>query len=459
MGRRRRQFVPPEPVELTIEGLSHEGRGIARVEGKTIFVEGALPNEKVVAQVQRRKKQFEEAKVLEVLQAAPDRVTPPCEHASLCGGCSLQHMAPNAQLTHKENVLKEQLLHFGAGLPEQGLLPPIECQEPHYRRKARLACKFVIKKDQVLVGFREKHSHFVANLDRCEVLHHKVGSQLSALKDLVVQMQAKAEIPQIEVAVGDKHVALVVRHLKPLTPEDWQLWLDYCQSQQFYLYLQPGGLASLELVWSPQTQQVHNPGLKSWEPLEYAINALGIRYEFHPLDFVQVNAEINEKLIERALSLLKLEKDETVLDLFCGLGNFSLPMAQQAGTVIGVEGSDELVVRAQNNAALNQLSNATFHAADLYRPELSKHHQSDPWWRQVDAVLVDPPRSGAEAVLSFITDVAQPTRMVYVACSTATLARDLKVLSESGYQLKAVGIADMFPHTAHVESIAYLERL
>jgi 23S rRNA (uracil1939-C5)-methyltransferase len=435
--------VPVGPV--MVERLSHEGRGVAHAaDGKTVFIDGAVPGDQVMYKVTRRKASFDDAQLAEILQPSAQRVTPPCEFFARCGGCTLQHVSTEFQLTHKQAMLTEQLTHFANVQPQQGYLVPLTAADLGYRRKTRLSCKFVIKKDQVLVGFREKNSHFVADIERCVVLDPRISEHLSALKILIAQLDAKDAIPQVEVAAGDAQVAMVVRHLRPLTASDHAAWLSFCQARDWHLYFQPSGLDSVHKVWP-----------EGIDRLTYALPTFDLQLQFHPLDFIQVNRGMNEKLIEHALQLLKPQAHERVLDLFCGLGNFTLPLARLAGHVVGVEGSADLVARGDENAKLNQLTNVEFYAADLFLPIAD----TAPWAQRYDAVLLDPPRAGAEALIDWIAAVAQPARIVYVSCNPATLARDSGRLAQLGYRLQQAGLVDMFPHTAHAEALAYFERM
>jgi 23S rRNA (uracil1939-C5)-methyltransferase len=442
MGRRKK--IPAEPLWLEIQSLSHEGRGVARTEeGRVVFVRNALPGERVLAKVERVKRQLWEATAIDVqAPSSLDRVPAPCAHAAVCGGCALQHLSPAQQVAHKHSVLVEQLEHFGGLTPAEGFLPPLIAETEGYRRKARLACKYVVARERVMVGFREAASHFIANIETCPVLHDRVGTLLPQLSEIMTTLSIRDKIPQIEVAVSDEEVAFVVRHLAPLSVSDLQTWVVFCQDHGISLYLQPGGLDTVHKVW---------PDDKN-ERLVTRLLALDLTYQFHPLDFLQVNKAINDQLIPLALSLLDVQPTDTVLDLFCGLGNFTLPLARKAARVVGVEGSQEMVNRGQENAKVNNLANIAFYHADLTQPMTEQ-----PWFGQYDKLLIDPPRSGAADVVSQIHQL-QPKRVVYVSCNPATLARDVNLLHAAGYSLKTAGILDMFPHTKHVESIAVLER-
>ena len=442
MARRgRRKKLPQEIVTASIEGLSHEGRGIARIDGKTVFIDGALTGETVGFQYTRQNKKYDEAKTIDVISASADRVEPACAHFGICGGCSMMHMSSAAQLSHKQATLAEHFSHFGQ-LQPQTWLPPLTGPVAGYRRKARLGVKYVVKKQQVLVGFREKGSPFLADLQHCEVLDPRVGQQLMSLRELIASLDAFDRIAQIEVAMDDEHVALVFRNLDPLSDNDKQALLRYGQQHDFWVYQQPGGPDSVSALW-PESPQ-----------LSYAPEA-GLQLNFNPGDFTQVNARINESMIQRALQLLDVQAGDRILDLFCGLGNFTLPLARRVTEVVGVEGDKALVEHARNNATLNQLSNAEFELADLTQTEL----QDYPWAAKgFNKILLDPPRSGAFEVLHQLADLGAE-RLVYVSCNPATLARDAgELVNRYGYTLEAAGIMDMFPHTSHVESIAVFNK-
>jgi len=439
----RRKSLPREPLLLDIEKLSHEGRGLARHEGKVVFVDGALPGERVIATFTASKGSYSEARAVEVLLVSPDRVIPPCPFFQACGGCSLQHYAPVAQLAFKEAVLHERLAHaVGASSYQQ--LEVISGPDQGYRRKARLAVRHVAKKGKVLVGFRERHSSFITDMDTCTVLDPEVARLLPALGALIGQMHTQAQIPQIEVAVGDpvadsNTCALVFRHLQALDDHDTSLLEAFAVAHAVDIYLQSGG---------PDTVRRLAP-TRGDERLHYTLPAYGLTLAFHPQDFTQVNAGINRQMLARALDLLDPQPGDRVLDLFCGLGNFTLPLATRVAEVTGVEGNTAMVARGMENARRNQINNAVFLCADLTLPP-----EQHAWLqRGFDKVLLDPPRSGALEVLPAVV-AARPQRIVYVSCNPATLARDAALLLENGYRLEAAGAMDMFPHTSHVEAIA-----
>lgn len=427
--------------EAAIEGLSHDGRGVARIAGKTVFVADALPGERVRARLVRRHRDFDEAETLEVITASTDRVVPRCPHFGTCGGCVLQHLAPAAQIAAKQNVLAQNFARIGHVEPARWLAP-LTADVWGYRRRARLSVKHVAKKGKTLVGFRERDPRFVADLAHCDVLDPALGDRLDALGALLNSMQGAAAIPQIEFSAGDAARVLVFRHLLPLPEGDLAKLAAFGNTHGFTILLQPGGADSVHAL---------QPGVVD---LYYALPAYGLKLAFTPLDFVQVNASLNQKMIAHALELLRPEPADRVLDLFCGLGNFSLPLARHAGRVCGVEGDTGLVERARANAAANRIDNAEFHAGDL-----AGEVRGSAWVRAAwDLMLLDPPRSGAETLLQQLPGKSV-RRVVYVSCHPASLARDAGTLVRAhGFRLAAAGVMDMFPHTAHVESITLFER-
>jgi len=438
MSKRTRKKRLPEPVSgVTIESLGHDGRGVTHLDGKAVFIDGALPGEVVSFEYLTSRRKFDEGRITGVIEASPDRVEPKCPHFGLCGGCSLQHMEPGAQIQAKQQVLLDNLKHIGKVVPEE-VLPPLTGPVWRYRTKGRLGVKDVIKKGRVLVGFREKRSPYVADLSRCEVLHPSVGEKFRELSELIEQLEARARIPQIEVAVTGTTTALVFRHLDPLSATDTEKLQQFAVDHQFQVYLQPGGPDSVQPLWPDK------------QTLSYRLPAQDIDIQFRPTDFTQINTAINEQMIARVLDMLALDKADSMLDLFCGLGNFTLPMARQAGVVVGVEGESGLVNRARENALLNDIENATFHTANL-----AEDHTEALWvGGGYNKVLLDPPRSGAAEVMDVLGNIG-PQRIVYVSCHPGSLARDAGTLvNDKGYRLLSAGVMDMFPHTAHVESIA-----
>lgn len=424
--------------------LNHDGKGVSNIQNKTIFINGGLVNENVRFQVVKKHKTFDEAEIITIQEPSPDRVSPPCEHFGICGGCSLQHMSTSAQLVHKETTLLEQLKHFGKVTPEN-LLKPLSAGTVGYRRKARLGCKFVVKKNKLLIGFREKRSRFLADLKRCIVLHPSVGKHLVALKELIYSLACYSSIPQIEVAVGDSETALIFRHLNPISEEDQNKIISFADKEKFQIYLQPNPPAMIKKLW---------PADNNYR-LRYTLPDYKIEFLFHPLDFTQINLEINKLMVKQALELLDLDSEDTVLDLFCGIGNFTLPIALKAAKAIGVESNVEMVNRAQGNALHNDIQNAVFLCADLYEPTAFFAWQHETY----NKILLDPPRTGAANVISTHFKNHTATKIVYVSCNPATLARDAGILvHQHNYKLTAVGVMDMFPHTTHVEAMALFEK-
>ena len=437
---RRRKKLPAEPFSASIESLSHEGRGIAHINGKTVFIDGALPGEQVRFLYTRRRGQFDEGRVVDVVESSTMRVEPRCRHYALCGGCSLMHLEIGQQILHKQTVLLEQLQHIGGLAPER-VIPPLSASQWGYRRKARMGVKYVAGKEKVLVGFREKNSRFIADIDSCEVLHPFLGETIGQLKELFRGLSAYRQIPQLEVAISDAFAAIIIRHLAPLTDSDMRVLGEYEKTRPVRFYLQPAGLDS-----------VHSLSDQDEQDLYYRLDNHNVSVEFSPVDFTQVNFDLNPLLVDRVISLLDLSAADTVLDLFCGLGNFTLPIARYANFATGVEGSEELVRRANRNAQKNSLSNVDFRVCDL-----SGQDAAEVLGQDYNKVLLDPPRSGAREIIEQL-DLQRVEKLVYVSCNPATLARDAGILvKQAGFSLKAAGVMDMFPHTSHVESIALFE--
>lgn len=428
--------------EITIDDVAHDGRGVGRREGKAVFVSGALPGERVLARQTGRNRHFDEAQVLQVLDASPDRVPARCPHFGTCAGCVLQHLAEDKQIAAKQRVLTENLQRIGHVQPG-AVLPPLTDAAWGYRRKGRFSVRWVEKKGKALVGFRELDPRFVADLTECHTVIPAVAAQIPALSALIESLDGRRTIPQIEFIAGDGPVALVFRHLEALTEGDRDKLIAFAQGSGCALFLQPGGVSSVHPLWPEAAPE-----------LGFPIAGFDLRLSFQPLDFIQVNAGINDRMIAKAIELLDPQGDERVLDLFCGLGNFTLPLARRAGQVVGVEGDAGLVQRARDNALRNGVDNVEFHAADL-----AKDLAAEPWMRAgFDKLLLDPPRAGAAEVLAQLP-LKGISRIVYVSCHPASLARDAGFLvRERGYTLKAAGAMDMFPQTAHVESIAVFEK-
>ncbi|MFO1409387.1 MAG: 23S rRNA (uracil(1939)-C(5))-methyltransferase RlmD [Steroidobacteraceae bacterium] len=431
----------PAQVETgTVSALTHEGEGVVHA-GKAAFVNGALPGESVRFQRRHRHRRHDEAELVEVLQAAPQRVVPRCAQFGVCGGCALQHLEGGAQLAHKDQQLRDNLARLGRVEPQRWL-EPLAGPQWGYRRRARLGARFVHKKERSLVGFRERLSTYIADTEQCHVLAPPAGALLQPLGALLSALTIRERVPQIELAVADSATALVLRVLSEPSPEDLARLRAFELEHAVRFYLQPGGPATVRPLTEPAPE------------LSYTLPESGVTLHFEPGDFIQVNAAMNRLLVEQAIALLAPEPDARVLDLYCGLGNFTLPLARRAGAVAGVEGDAGLIERARANAARNGIDNARFHVADLAAAPPAEA----PWLAGgATHVLLDPPRVGAAALLGSVAALG-PRRVVYVSCHPATLARDLGLLvHEHGFKLVAAGVADMFPQTAHVESLAVLE--
>jgi 23S rRNA (uracil1939-C5)-methyltransferase len=422
--------------------LAHDGRGVARVEGKTVFIDDALPGEQVEWKLLKRGRNFDEGRLERVLEAASNRVQARCAHFGICGGCALQHLAPQAQLEFKQRQLQEALTRIGRVTPLE-TLPPLHAGVWSYRRRARLAARWVPKKSRTVVGFRERSTSYIADIKRCEVLQSPVDDLVEPLSSLVTSLTVRNRVPQIEVAVADNAVALVVRVLEQPTSADRELLLQFAQRHRVQIYLQPGGYETIA------------PLIEGGATLEYRLPQFGVTLRFQPNDFVQVNGELNARMVERAVQLLAPTVGERILDLFCGLGNFSLPLARSGAHVTGVEGDPGLVARARANAELNGLANAEFVCGDLAEESVGTAAWAA---RQYDKVLLDPPRAGAREVLPIIARCGAST-VLYISCHPGSLARDAGILvHDHGFTLQAAGVMDMFPHTAHVESAALFTR-
>ncbi|MBP8099359.1 MAG: 23S rRNA (uracil(1939)-C(5))-methyltransferase RlmD [Acinetobacter sp.] len=438
-----------------VESLSHEGRGIAHYgshpdhpeekQGKKVFIRYALPGETVRATITHTAKRLEEADSTALLsEASTLRVQPQCPHYGICGGCNMQHIHADEQIHLKQDVLKSHLSHF-AGLQPEAWLEPLRSTREDYRRKARIGVRYLPQKDQLIVGFRENASNKLTSIDRCLVLDREFGS-ITRLKQLIQSLKGKGVVGHIELAMGDQDVALVIRHTEKLCAEDVNQLQQFALQKKWQLYLQSAGPESL----------IRADGQSNDMRLHYRLDDFEINFAFSPLDFTQVNSSINPKMVKLACDLLELKAGERVLDLFCGLGNFSLPLARRVGAtgfVAAVEGSDEMVRRGTENAQSNGIDWLQFYSQDLTKD--FSHHS---WAKQgFDALLIDPPRSGAEEIMHYAPKFGAK-RIVYVSCSPATLARDAGILAQYGYQLKKAGVMDMFTHTGHVESIALFEQ-
>lgn len=474
--RKRLQDAPP--VTLTVTNLAHDGRGVASYgdqpdhhldkHGKKVFVSFALPNETVSVKITGSRKSMEEGDAALVLaNPNPERTTPPCPHFGVCGGCSLQHWQPDGQIQFKQSVLAELLEHQAHIQPEHWL-PPLVADRLGYRTKARMGVRYVEKKGTALVGFRERASNFLANLNECHVLDPRIGFEIENLKALISSLDARDHIPQLELAMGEtlddvidskKSIAVIVRHMVDLGEHDIAKLQAFFAERNWQLFLQPKGSDTVHRIDPLYENNAHaRPSSLTVPPtggLFYRLPEFDVTFEFSPLDFTQVNLSVNRKMTKLAIDLLDLKPGERVLDLFCGLGNFSLPLARQVGEtgfVIGVEGSSEMTQRAKMNATANGL-----HHTDFFAQDLTKDFSSEPWVGQVDALLIDPPRSGALEVMQYL-DKFNAKRIVYVSCNPITLARDTAVLLDKGYKLTHAGVMDMFCHTGHVESIARFEK-
>jgi 23S rRNA (uracil1939-C5)-methyltransferase len=431
---------------VIIESLDQEGRGVAHAEGKVIFIEGALPGEVVTYNAYRKKPSFELAQVGQILKPSFTRVAPRCPHFGLCGGCSMQHLAVRAQVAAKQRVLEDNLKHIGRVEPEL-VLPAVHGEAWGYRYRARLSVRYVRKKEAVLVGFHEKRSSFVADMEGCEVMPSRISNLIMPLRQLVASLSIRERLPQIEVSLGENVDVLVLRILETLLPKDEALLRNFADRYRIQFFLQPGG---------PLTAFPYYP--ENAPELNYVLPEFDIVMPFHPTEFTQVNPAMNRILVRRALALLDPRPDERIADLFCGLGNFTLPIARRGAQIVGYEGSEALLQRARENAAYNRLASSTqFVEANLFEIK-------EDWMREqghFDKMLIDPPREGAIAVVTALDEEGEtvPRRIVYVSCNPATLARDAGVLvHRKGYALKAAGVINMFPHTAHVESIALFEQ-
>jgi 23S rRNA (uracil1939-C5)-methyltransferase len=424
-----------------IESLDREGRGVAHVEGKTIFVDGAVTGEEVEYASYRKKPSWELAQLLRVERESASRVAPRCAFFGTCGGCSMQHVDEATQVAAKQRVLEDALWHVGR-VRAESMLRPLHGLAWGYRHRARLSARFVEKKGGSLVGFRERKSTYVTDMTSCEVLPPRVSGLIRPLRALIDSLAMRERIPQIEVAVGEALTVLVLRVLEAVSAEDGERLKRFADDHAVQLWLQPAGLDSARPFWPLEAQQLH-----------YTLPQYGMRIAFGPTDFTQVNHAVNRLLVSRALGLLDPEPGESIIDFFCGLGNFTLPIASSGAEVLGVEGSAALLAKAQANAAANGLGErCRFAMANLFEAEECARLPA------CDKALLDPPREGAiELVKSF--EQKPPARIVYVACDPATLARDAGVLVNAiGYRLEAAGVLNMFPHTSHVESIAVFER-
>ena len=449
---RSTQEAAPAPIlTAIIESLDQEGRGVAHVEGKTIFIEGALPTEKVTFQSHHIKASYEIARTVEVLKQSNLRVTPQCRHFGLCGGCKLQHLDFTGQVATKQRLLETDLWHIGKVKPVN-ILPPLYGPTWGYRHKARLSVKYVEKKQRVLVGFNEKSTRFVADMNSCEVLVPEVSALIEPLQLLIIQLSLRDKLPQIELAVGEDAeingvekpvIVLILRIMAELTEQDEVLLKAFADEHSLQIWTQSKG---------PDTIKPFYP--LAAPTLQYSLAEFGLTYPFKPNEFTQVNPQINQVMIRRAMQLLNPQANEKIADFFCGIGNFTLPITRSGAQVLGLEGLANLVDRANESAQLNNIRHVEFGVADLFKmtsEALTNLGHFDKW-------LVDPPRDGAFELIKSLDESNSPQRIVYVSCNPATLARDAGVLvNEKGYTLSAAGVINMFPHTSHVESIALFE--
>lgn len=441
MSRRSRNKLPQEPVELTIEDLTHDGRGVAKWNEKVVFVQNALPDEVVMAKLNRKTRNYNEALAIEILKTSEDRVKPKCEFYTVCNGCSMMHLDESKQIDFKFNTLKNNFQKMAQVEPKKWI-KPLTDSHWNYRRRARLSVKWVHAKDKMLVGFREKNGRFVADMNHCHVLEKPLADLLKPLADLFEQTSIRQSIPQVECSMGDNLISLIIRHMKPFDSDDILLLKEFTNTHNLQIYLQSKG---------PKTVM----SLSSYEEsLNFELKDYELKYEFLPNDFIQVNRRMNQKMIQQALKAMDINETDVVLDLFCGLGNFTLPMAKTAASVIGVEGDEQLVERAKHNAQLNNLSNV-----DFYKADLTQDQDNSEWFKKdFTKVLIDPPRSGAWEILPLIAKTSAKT-LVYVSCHPASLARDTeRLVNELGFTLETAGVMDMFPHTSHVESMAIFSR-
>jgi len=495
-GTRRRRGPRQHQVETAlISDLAHDGRGVAHVDGKTVFIDDALPGERVEWIRLKRGRSFDEGRLVQVLERSADRVTPRCGHFGVCGGCALQHLSPVRQIEFKQRQLNEALSRIGKVTPLE-MLAPLQTDVWNYRRRARLAARWVPKKNRTVVGFRERSTPYVADLQRCEVLQAPMDALIEPLSRLLSALSIRNRVPQVEVAVADTATALVIRVLEPPSAPDLGLLREFANEHRVRIYLQPGGHETVALLrdeaggtvagGAAEAAMASLPDtLCSAPPLEYHLPGHDLKLKFIPTDFVQVNGALNRAMIERAMTLLSPAAGERILDLYCGLGNFSLPLARSGAQVVGVEGEAALVARARGNAASNGLVNAQFHVANLADETLAQHARQErrrfehlmgtragtgagapegAWeemsWaaRAYEKVLLDPPRAGAREVLEVVADCGAG-RVLYISCHPGSLARDAGILvNEHGFTLQAAGVMDMFPHTAHVESVALFVR-
>ena len=439
---RRKKKLPTEAVKTHISGLSHEGRGIAHINNKITFIRGALPDEDVFFKYTNQRAKFDEGIATEIIAASKQRVEPQCNAYGVCGGCSLQHLDSDSQIHFKQSILIEQFKHIG-NIEIENLLPPMTGPVWCYRRKARLGVKFVNKKQKLLVGFRETQSNYIADIDACEILHPSIGKNISILESLLESLSIKDKIPQLEIAIGDDENAIIIRHLEAFSDQDIEILLNFEKNNNLTFYLQSGGIDTVIKLDQNSDQNLY-----------YTIPNHDIKINFKPTDFTQINSEINYAMIDRALEFLELNENDSVLDLYCGLGNFTLPIAKYCRHATGIEGDNNLVERARANAEYNNITNTEFFTMDLADENMDIFRIGN----QYNKLLLDPARSGANIILERL-DLTKFESIVYISCNPATLARDSDILvNKHGFTLVTAGVMDMFPHTSHVESIAVFKQ-
>ena len=444
---RSRKQLDLTPREIQIDSMAHDGRGVGRGEdGKVVFVDFALPGEKVLYVPVMNRKSYLFGTTIEVLEPSEHRIEPKCPVFGDCGGCVLQHLDENVQIKYKQQQLLENFKKIGDVQP-QALLEPMTGKHWGYRRRARLGAKFVPKKGGMIIGFRERNTSYIQPTDKCEVLYPEVSAMFPDLRETLEKTSCNDKIPQIEISVADNAVVMIVRHLDTFVQNDLDLLTEFAKRNNVQLFLQPGNLKSVHPLYPEQP-----------DALFFDFEQFDIRIEFLPTDFIQVNGSINEPLVARSIELLDVQKDDRVLDLFCGVGNFTLPLARFSDHVVGVEGDQALVNRAIHNRQLNGLDGVDFHYGDLFKEDMSPSSHGDWLEQKFDKILLDPPRSGAAEMIKRLPAFGA-SKVVYVSCGPATLARDAGVMvNEHGYRMTYAGVIDMFPHTAHVESIAVFEK-
>ncbi|AMN47294.1 23S rRNA (uracil1939-C5)-methyltransferase [Steroidobacter denitrificans] len=474
-----------------IADLAHDGRGVAHVDGKAVFIDEALPGERVEWVRLKRGRSFDEGHLVRVLEPSAERVAPQCAHFGICGGCALQHLSPAGQIAFKQRQLTEALMRIGRVTAAQ-TLAPLQTGVWHYRRRARLGARWVPQKKRTLVGFRERNTSYVADLARCEVLQPPLDALIEPLSQLLSSLSIRDRVPQVEAAAGDSAAALVIRVLAQPNPQDLASLRQFAAEHQVRIHLQPGGYDTVTPLPAADSAEVapRADALQDQGLLSYRLPGFDVNVRFLPTDFVQINTVLNVAMVERAVALLEPAPGERVLDLYCGSGNFSLPLARRGAQVVGVEGEAALIARARDNARSNGLSSAEFHVANLADEILAARVREGarrdaragglpasgasssqdeaaiqaawaarPWEaRSYDKILLDPPRAGARDVLPLIAQ-SGAAKVLYVSCHPASLARDAGILvHEHGFRLQAAGVMDMFPHTAHVESMALFTR-